>query len=429
MRVSYYDQFDETVYSEVLDNGLLVKILPKRGFHKTYALFKTNYGSIDNHFCRQGEEAHQLPDGIAHFLEHKMFEKEGYDVFEIFGKFGASANAYTSFDKTAYLFSTSDYLKENLETLLDFVQDPYFTEKTVEKEKGIVAQEIRMYEDDPSWSLHFGLLKNLFPHHPASVDIAGTVESIQKITADMLYLAYETFYHPSQMTLSIVGNCQPEKTMEWIRENQAKKSFSPIRKVERLLPDPTSQTLLPERQEIADLSKDKLAIGIRSPRPQNRDLTDAKFELKMQLLNNLIFGQTSDLYLDLYKQGMVDDSFSAGYSMNRSFDYYAVSTDTDRLNESKGAIRDILIGGRYQSELTPEKFALVKKRMLGNQIGLLNSVEYLASTLHVPFDNKLSLFDILALTDEISLEDLQDLGKAFFLEENLSVFELKADIS
>src|SRR5690606_13607321 len=206
MEKIHFPQLDEQLYYEKLDNGLDVYLLPKTGFYKTYATFTTKYGSIDNHFVPLGKEEYvKVPDGIAHFLEHKLFEKEDGDVFQKFSRQGASANAFTSFTRTAYLFSSTSHVEKNLETLLDFVQEPYFTDQTVEKEKGIIAQEIRMYDDNPDWRLYFGMIKNLYEKHPVRIDIAGTVESISAITKDMLYTCYNTFYHPSNMVLFIVG--------------------------------------------------------------------------------------------------------------------------------------------------------------------------------------------------------------------------------
>ncbi|HJV31055.1 MAG TPA: pitrilysin family protein, partial [Bacillales bacterium] len=182
-----FDQLQEELFHEKLPNGLSVYILPKKGFNKTYATFTTKYGSVDNHFVPLGnEEFKKVPDGIAHFLEHKLFEKEDGDVFQQFSRQGASANAFTSFTRTAYLFSSTTDVERNLETLIDFVQDPYFSEKTVEKEKGIIGQEITMYDDNPDWRLYFGLIQNLYQNHPVNIDIAGTIESISHITKDLL---------------------------------------------------------------------------------------------------------------------------------------------------------------------------------------------------------------------------------------------------
>jgi len=177
MKTIEFKQLDEILYYEKLDNGLDVYILPKKGFSKTFVTFTTKYGSVDRTFVPIGEtESITVPDGIAHFLEHKMFEKEDGDVFQKFSEYGASANAFTSFTRTAYLFSSTDNIYKSTETLLNFVQEPYFTEATVNKEKGIIGQEITMYDDQPDWRLYFGTIENMYHHHPVKIDIAGTIE-------------------------------------------------------------------------------------------------------------------------------------------------------------------------------------------------------------------------------------------------------------
>src|SRR5690625_2866412 len=182
----HFSQIDETLYEKQLHNGLHVYVLPKEGFNKTYAVFTTKYGSIDHHFTPLGEkEPLKVPDGIAHFLEHKMFEDEDGDVFHDFSKQGASANAFTSFTRTAYLFSSTTNVEKNLETLINFVQHPYFTDESVDKEKGIINQEIAMYNDDPDWRAYFGLINNMYENHPVKIDIAGTEQSIAQITKEL----------------------------------------------------------------------------------------------------------------------------------------------------------------------------------------------------------------------------------------------------
>jgi predicted Zn-dependent peptidase len=219
MDTQRFSQLDETLYFETLDNGLKVYILPKQGFNKTFVTFTTKYGSVDNEFVPLGKnEFVRVPDGIAHFLEHKMFEKEDGDVFQQFSRQGASANAFTSFNRTAYLFSSTDQVMKNLETLVDMVQTPYFTEQMVEKEKGIIGQEIMMYNDNPDWRLYYGVIENLYKNHPVKIDIAGTVESIAKITAEQLYECYRTFYHPSNMLLLAVGNVSPEEVISFLKK-------------------------------------------------------------------------------------------------------------------------------------------------------------------------------------------------------------------
>lgn len=222
-----YPHLQETLYTEKMPGGLQVFILPKAGFKKTYATFTTRYGSVDNHFQVEGREEIRVPDGIAHFLEHKMFEEPTGDIFSNFANKGASANAFTSFDRTTYLFTATEHIEDNLTTLIDFVQHPYFTDENVEKEKGIIGQEIQMYRDNPDWRSYYGLIEAMYSKHPIRIDIAGTVESISKITKGTLYECYNTFYHPSNMILFVVGGINPESIMELIRSNQAAKTFEP----------------------------------------------------------------------------------------------------------------------------------------------------------------------------------------------------------
>lgn len=217
MHKQTYVDIEETLYTKKLENGLTVLLLPKQEMSKTYGLFSTDYGSIDQTFVPINDDREiTVPDGIAHFLEHKLFEKEDRDVFADFSKQGASPNAFTSFTKTAYLFSATNHIEKNVLTLLDFVQDPFFSEASVEKEKGIIAQEIKMYNDQPNWQSFMGTIQAMFKNHPVKIDIAGTVESIEKITKDDLYTCYRTFYHPENMTFFLTGNFNGEEMMSLI---------------------------------------------------------------------------------------------------------------------------------------------------------------------------------------------------------------------
>ncbi|CDN45117.1 hypothetical protein BN871_GL_00190 [Paenibacillus sp. P22] len=234
-----YPGVEETLYHEQLPNGLQVYVLPKEGFQKTYATFSTRYGSVDNHFGIGDGPLARVPDGIAHFLEHKMFEEPTGDIFATFASQGASANAFTSFDRTVYLFSATEQIEANLTTLINFVQNPYFTDQNVDKEKGIIAQEINMYSDNPDWRVYYGLIEALYQVHPVHIDIAGTVESIYKIDKEMLYRCYETFYHPSNMLLFIVGGVDAEQVFELVRSNQAAKTYEPLGEIKRFFePEP-----------------------------------------------------------------------------------------------------------------------------------------------------------------------------------------------
>ena len=227
MEKIYFETLKETLYHEKMANGLQVYLLPKMGFEKTYGLFSTKFGAIDTTFIPLNkDEMIKVEDGIAHFLEHKMFDMSDGDASEKFAKLGASTNAFTSSSRTAYLFSTTSNEYACIELLLDFVQKLEITPESVEKEKGIIGQEIKMYDDDPDWQVYFGSIQNLYQQHPVAVDIAGTVETVNRTDKDMLELCYNTFYHPSNMMIFVVGNIDPDKAMATIKENQDKKNFS-----------------------------------------------------------------------------------------------------------------------------------------------------------------------------------------------------------
>ncbi|QGP76534.1 EF-P 5-aminopentanol modification-associated protein YfmH [Tetragenococcus halophilus] len=429
MNKKVYSTLNEKLYTEVLDNGLTVFILPKREFHKTYGLFSTNYGSIDNEFAYQGEKRKKVPDGIAHFLEHKMFEKKEGDIFQEFGRLGASANAFTSFTKTSYLFSATDHIKDNLLTLLDFVQAPYFTPETVEKEKGIIAQEIQMYQDNPDWQLFFGLLQNLYPKHPLHIDIAGTVNSIDKITADDLYECYQTFYHPSNMILFVVGNIDPQETMSWVKNNQAEKNFTDIREIYRYFPQETTFDINSYSSKTMSVSRPKATLGVRGFQENlpKGDKAQLRFRTAMNLLLQLLLGNTSKNYLRLYQEGIIDDSFGFDFSLERSFHMADFFSDTGRPEEFLQEIEDILLNFANEEEVNEENLERLKKKMLGKYFQSLNSLEFIANQFTQDLFGTLTLFDLPEIIRSIQLQDCLDAGNYLLKKEAMARFCLKPE--
>lgn len=425
MEQRHYKQLDETLYTETLDNGLKVVLLPKNDFHKTYALFGTDFGSIDQYFVPLGkDEAVKVPDGIAHFLEHKLFEKEDGDVFHTFSKYGAAANAFTSFTKTAYLFSTTNYVNENLTTLLNFVQDPYFTEETVNKEKGIIGQEIQMYDDMPDWRLMFGLLQNLYPEHPVRIDIAGTVNSIQDITADMLYENYYTFYHPNNMTLFVVGQIDVGETMELIRDNQNSKDFAKPEEIERFFPEEDLSQIVPESSLEMDVKKPKVSIGIRGVDNEYEGKKALRYTLGMELVMKLLFGMTSSNYLNLYDSGLIDESFSTDFSYERTFNFLNVSSDTKKPEEFIQAIKQTLKLGTASPDFNELHFETVKKRSIGQALQSLNSLEYIAHQFIDQTFGDATVFDIVPILEDITIDEVKDLANDYLNENYLSIYKI-----
>lgn len=428
MEKHYYSQIEEEVYFEHLDNGLEVILIPKVNFYQTYALFTTKFGSIDQTFIPRGKkELIRMPDGIAHFLEHKLFEKETVDAFQLFGQMGASSNAFTSFTRTGYEFSTTTQLEENVTTLLDFVQDPYFTEKTIEKEKSIIEQEIQMYEDDPDWRVFLGLLENLYPDQPIQIDIAGTVDSIQEITKEMLYENYDTFYHPSNMQLVIAGNMKVEELMTLIRDNQNEKSFSKAEPIQRVYPEEDLTHFIPHQTIYLSVSKPKVLMGIRGTfgqvdRNQVNGVEIIKKRVAMSLLLDLLFGGTSTNYLRLYDEGLIDGSFNYDYAYEDYFDYLTVGGDTKNPIEFSQIIKNILLQAADSEELTGEHFKLVKKQTIGLLLQGLNSPDYIGNAFFDYYYKDATLFDLIPIVESVSLEDVQLIARQFMKKERLSTF-------
>lgn len=419
-----YEQLNETLYKEVLPNGLTVYLLPKADYHKTYGLFSTNYGSIDNEFVPLGKKDYiKVPDGIAHFLEHKLFEKEDGDVFQKFGEQGASANAFTSFTRTSYLFSTTDQLELNLTTLLDFVQEPYFTEASVQKEQGIIGQEIQMYQDDPNWQQFFGIINNLYPKHPVHIDIAGTIESISQITADDLYMCYETFYHPSNMTLFVIGNLEPEQLMAVIRENQAGKEFKPAEPIKRRYPQETAADIVTESQKQMAVTIPKAILGIKGLDALPADDRERlRFKVALDLLFQLLLGNTSQNYLQLYNEGLLDDSFGFEFSLDRGFYFADFGGDTEQPEALVTRLIAILENFVTDRELTTENLELLKKKRLGKYFQSLNSLEFIANQFTSSLFGEWTLFDLPEIIDSITINDVLTAGKAFIKPEAFSRF-------
>ncbi|MFC0360793.1 EF-P 5-aminopentanol modification-associated protein YfmH [Enterococcus canintestini] len=425
MMKKVYEKINEILYSEVLPNGLTVYLLPKPGYHKTYGLFTTDYGSIDNRFIPLGQEEFiTVPDGIAHFLEHKLFEKETGDVFQDFGKQGASANAFTSFTKTSYLFSATDNIELNLTTLLDFVQEPYFTEASVNKEKGIIAQEIQMYQDDPNWRQFFGIINNLYPKHPLHIDIAGTVESIDEITAEDLYTCYHTFYHPSNMKLFVVGNIEPESIMALIKANQAAKDFPIPQSIKREFPAETLTDIKKSDRLEMPVTRAKGILGLKmltADLPQdNRELL--RFKTAASLLWQLLLGTTSKNYLNLYDAGVIDDTFGYEFNLDRTFCFADFGGDSDNPKELTKAVTAILLNYGKDPEINEANLNLLKKRMLGKFFQSLNSLEYIANQFNQNLFGDLTLFDLPEIIQSITLEDIYTCGQRLIKEEALSEF-------
>lgn len=399
----------DPVVRKVLANGLTVQLLPIANFHKTYAILTTNFGSVDRKYkLSPNDEWQTIPDGIAHFLEHKLFEKENYDAFDLFGEHGADANAFTGFTQTSYLFSTTSQLKENLEVLLDFVQAPYFSAASVAKEQGIIGEEIKMYADNPGNRLYMGMMENLYPHDPMHIDIAGTVESIAQITPETLYAVYQAFYQPSNMTLSVVGALDVEETFSWIKNNQAAKEFISASKPIRypIISDPSGADVIKSRTISMAVERPKVMVGLRglSSWSKGRDRLKAKSAIELGL--EMLFDDTTDNYLQLYNRGILDDSFSFSFEIERGFHFASFATETDQVQAFIDEMKKVLENAEQLLVAGQDQFEATKRASLGRLIFNLDSPEAIANRFEGALFDQATIYDEIAVLEEITFEDV-----------------------
>lgn len=360
-------------------SGLDVYVIPKE-LGTYYALFGTNYGSIDRTFKRKCDsEFTTVPDGIAHFLEHKLFENEnGVDTFERYAEYGASANAYTSSDKTAYLFSCTENFSQSLEILLDFVTHPYFTDKTVQKEQGIIAQEIRMYEDNPNWRVYFNLLRAIYNNHTVRIDTAGTVESIQKITPEILYSCYNTFYNPANMILCVSGKVTPQQVLEVCDKVLAPRQTFEIDRLYQDEPHHICQKKITEKLEVAF---PLFSIGVKDNDVPCDGIQLMKKQAEHDIIMEKLFSKSGDFYNRLYQQGLINQKFSYGYECGVSFafsDISGESKDPDRLMaEFENELKKY--ADNFDDLFTDKDFETIKRVIYSKSVQQWDSTEEIAN--------------------------------------------------
>ena len=416
------DLLKEKIYHTVLEPGLNLYILPKKGYNKKYAIFSTRFGSIDNHFrvSGNGEEIISVPDGVAHFLEHKLFDDEEGNVFDRFAAYGASTNAFTSFTNTTYLFSCTDFFPENFELLLEFVQSPFFTEESVSKEQGIIQQEIRMYEDNPQWRVYFNLLSILYSSHPVRNDIAGSFDSISKITKDILYKCYHTFYHPLNMALFVTGDVSPEQVGAQVAGSLARRSFAPLEGIERIYPTEGEATLQQKITQSLAVSQPIVNIGYKDNYNNLSGRELLQRELTMELLLEMIFGRSESLYNSLYEEGLIDEKFSAGYVAECTYGYTLLGGETRDPEKLHARILEGIEGVRKKG-IDESTFFRHRKKMQGEFLRSFNSLEFIANNYLAYRFRDIDFFEIYSLLGDISMSAVEKLLQEHFQEERHAI--------
>ena len=407
------EALSERYYKIKHDSGLTIYVYPKEGYSYTYAIFGTKYGSVNNTFKVDNGETVSVPDGIAHYLEHKLFESEDGDAFSRYAKTGANANAYTSFDKTCYLFSCTDNFEESLEILLDFVQSPYFTKETVAKEQGIIGQEIKMYDDSPNWRVMFNMLMNMYHNHPVKIDIAGTVESIAKITPEYLYTCYNTYYNLNNMVLCVAGNASVDTVLE-IADRMLKKSE--YHEIDNIFEQEPDSIVSPFVEQKLPVGMPLFNFGFKEKAGKNR--VNEKTLAYTEILLFMLASSTSELYRNLMDDGLINSSFGYEFFEGEGFVATVFSGESHNPEEVAKRIKDY-VANIKENGISPEEFEIAKKATYGDAVASLNSTDNIANMI-ADFD--FSDRELFTYVDAIANATLQD------IEERLSTM-LDADKS
>ncbi len=377
MKINKYtdEALGEEVYTATHSSGLEIRIMPKENIDSVYAIFTVNYGSIDTFVKQENGSFKSIPEGTAHFLEHKLFESEELDAFELFQRTGAYANAYTSFDRTAYLFKGSSNVQESLKYLLDFVQNPYFTAETVQKEQGIIGQEIRMYQDLPDWEVMFNLLKMLYAEHPVRIDIAGTQESIAKIDDKLLYELYETFYNPSNMCITLVGKVDPDEIFGIIDKSIIrKKKAVPERKFDPKTP--ASKEKYAEKH--LSVASTQFLLGFRDE--LEKPLLKIDDEYASEIVMDVLFGKNSPFFKKALDEGLTTMDFSGSLFSGYGYSAYMIGGPSENPEKLSKMIKEEIT--RAQKEgISKEDFERSKRKLYGRSVREYDDIESMANLL------------------------------------------------
>ncbi len=397
-------------------SGLDILVWEMEGFSTTDALFGTKYGSINTRFKTAAEkEFTSVPEGIAHFLEHKLFENEDCDVFELYAKTGASANAYTSFDKTCYLFSCSDNYKESLDILLSFVQSPYFTKETVDKEQGIIAQEIKMCNDNPNLRVFYNMLKCLYHNHPVKIDIAGTVNSISKIDAELLYKCYNTFYNLHNMVLVVAGNVKVDEVLE-IADRKLKKCDDI--KLETEFPDEPDTIV--SKENICKMSVGIPIFNIGYKSKPSTGYAGLKAELEACVALNVMAEPSSVLYKSMMEDGLINTSFSTEVFEGNGYFTVIFGGESKNPREVMKRINDEIDRLKIHG-IDRNMYENIKKSTYGSAIRELDSTESVASAMINSYFAGVSPFDMMKILSEMTYDDIQKCICERFNPENAAI--------
>ena len=426
MQIIENSKVKEKLYVEKLENGLTVMIMPKKNKQKKYMIWATNFGSIDNKFIAPNDkEETNIPDGVAHFLEHKMFEQQnGTNSLDTLTALGVNANAYTTTDHTCYLFECTDNFYPAMDELMDYVQNPYFTDQNVEKEKGIIGQEIQMYDDYPSWAVYMNAMKCMYKNNPIIIDIAGSIESISKIDKEVLYKCYNTFYHPSNMVMCFAGDFEPESLIE-----EVKKRLKPTEKhgeIKRIYPEEPEQIVKKENTQNMEVSMPIFVIGIKDV-IDNKNCTSSsivKKHIAIEILLNMLIGKSSKLYKELYEAELITGEPYLDYEFSKQYAHVSI---TGQSNDPKKVLEkfEAEIKQMKENDIDSAHFQRVKNMIYGNYVKEYDDVAEICRMFVGDYMKGINSFEYIEEYEQVTPEYTKQVLEEVFKEEKtvLSIVE------
>lgn len=426
MQIIENSKVKEKLYVEKLENGLTVMIMPKKNIQKKYMIWATNFGSIDNKFIAPNDkEETNIPDGVAHFLEHKMFEQQnGTNSLDTLTALGVNANAYTTTDHTCYLFECTDNFYPAMDELMDYVQNPYFTDQNVEKEKGIIGQEIQMYDDYPSWAVYMNAMKCMYKNNPIIIDIAGSIESISKIDKEVLYKCYNTFYHPSNMVMCFAGEFEPEALIE-----EVKKRLKPTEKhgeIKRIYSEEPEQIVKKENTQNMEVSMPIFVIGIKDV-IDNKNCTSSnivKKHIAIEILLNMLIGKSSKLYKELYEAELITGEPYLDYEFSKQYAHVSI---TGQSNDPKKVLEkfEAEIKQMKENDIDLAHFQRVKNMIYGNYVKEYDDVAEICRMFVGDYMKGINSFEYIEEYEQVTPEYTKQVLEEVFKEEKtvLSIVE------
>ena len=418
MQVTENLKIKEKVYTEKLDNGLTVMIIPKNNIRKKYIIWGTNYGSNDSKFVVPGENNETIvPDGVAHFLEHKMFEQEnGTNSLDVLSALGVNANAYTTNDHTAYLFECTDRFYEALDELMNYVQHPYFTDENVEKEKGIIGQEIMMYDDYPEWRVYMNAMEAMYHNNPVKLDITGTIQTISKIDKEILYKCYNTFYNPSNMVIVVCGDFEPKNILDEIKKRLIEKKA--IGEIKRIYPDEPLDIVKKEVVQKMEVSLPSFIISIKDNPLASEEIV--KKHIAIEILLSMLLGNSSDLYKKLYEDGLLMQTTGNDYEFSKSYAHIMINGQSKEprkvYEEFKNKLEEVKKDG-----LNSVDFERTKKMIYGRYTKEYNDVGDIARMFLADYFKGINSFEYLEEISTVTKEYAEQILNDVFKEEKMII--------